>query len=1015
MNFKRFRHQILQMCLIFFLLAGLSVPVHAAPGAPLQATDVVLPRTQTLYFNGLQWGPVYGWNPYSSDNNNSMAISQSASARVPVFETPYINNMLDGQQYPLLADGPWSWNVARTELTFHLKTAAKWRDGTSVTAEDVAYTWASNVKYETSAGFAYQAYIDTITAVDPHTVLVKATLDGGGNAINPMMVSAYLSENYVVQKAWTQTLEARSGADPIIFKADPADDFMSSGPYTKYYADDTKVVLIRNDGYWGKDASMWGRLPTPKYLAHIIYADNAAGNAAFKAAQVDVSQQFIPNVQNLWLVDHLPISTYLPDAPYGIGASLPTAFYNLDSYGLDQVAVRKAIAMAVDYDAIIANAMTNQSPTFSQVPRSLMNPTSYEQGMYNPADVAGLQWAGNDIDGAKALLDAASITDTDADGWREYNHQKLVYVATAPNGWSDWQAAIELVAAAGRAIGIDVTTAYPEWSDYQAAVTNWPLPTAGYDIFMMWSDASGPTQPWGRIRHLIGGEFAGSINNYYGNWGGYISPAADTLIQAIPGITDPDILKTDYTELTRIYLTDVPSFTVMYRPDQFHTVNETFWTGFPKSTDGTNPPVPPLDLINGYSIAGLYNLNDSPTVASILRVNASPTSAATVQFTINFSEAVNGVDPADFSFTKTGTLAGASVVSVTGANKTYTVTVNTGTGSGNLRLDVPASATITDLFGKSFAGPAYTGGQIYLVDKIAPKVTSITRLDPNPSTAASLRFNVIFSEAVTGGIVSDFNLTASGITGAAVTSVTGSGASRVVTVSTGTGFGTLRLNVLDYDRIKDVAGNPLGGAGIGNGNFVTGPKYTLDRNNTFTTTAAVDGWVLETSETSGLGGTLNAVSSLLVGDDVLNRQYRSILYFNTLALPDNATIVKVTLKVRKGSVLGTDPFTTHGALLADIQKGFFGTSAALQALDFQALASKTTAGAFSAVSGAPGWYQMILNPAYYPYVNKLGPTQFRLRFALDDNNDKGADYASFYAGEAAATLRPVLVVQYTLP
>ncbi len=49
--------------------------------------------------------------------------------------------------------------------------------------------------------------------------------------------------------------------------------------------------------------------------------------------------------------------------------------------------------------------MTNQSATFDQVPRSLMNPTAGEQAMYDQAAVADLQWVGNDIEGAKALLD----------------------------------------------------------------------------------------------------------------------------------------------------------------------------------------------------------------------------------------------------------------------------------------------------------------------------------------------------------------------------------------------------------------------------------------------------------------------------------------------------------------------------------------------------------------------------------------------------------------------------------
>jgi peptide/nickel transport system substrate-binding protein len=63
---------------------------------------------------------------------------------------------------------------------------------------------------------------------------------------------------------------------------------------------------------------MWGKLPAPKYLAHTIYADNNAGFVALKAGEVDVSQQFNANVQDLWLKDNLPISTYLEEAPYGI-------------------------------------------------------------------------------------------------------------------------------------------------------------------------------------------------------------------------------------------------------------------------------------------------------------------------------------------------------------------------------------------------------------------------------------------------------------------------------------------------------------------------------------------------------------------------------------------------------------------------------------------------------------------------------------------------------------------------
>ncbi|MCS7287680.1 MAG: Ig-like domain-containing protein [Roseiflexus sp.] len=102
-----------------------------------------------------------------------------------------------------------------------------------------------------------------------------------------------------------------------------------------------------------------------------------------------------------------------------------------------------------------------------------------------------------------------------------------------------------------------------------------------------------------------------------------------------------------------------------------------------------------------------------PTVAAITRLGASPTSAATVAYRVTFSEAVTGVEASDFSLTTTGVISGAEVASVIGAGTTYTVTVNTGVGNGTLRLDIPASASITDLPGLTLIGLPYTSGETY--------------------------------------------------------------------------------------------------------------------------------------------------------------------------------------------------------------------------------------------------------------------------------------------------------------
>ncbi|MGC1377093.1 MAG: choice-of-anchor Q domain-containing protein, partial [Anaerolineales bacterium] len=172
---------------------------------------------------------------------------------------------------------------------------------------------------------------------------------------------------------------------------------------------------------------------------------------------------------------------------------------------------------------------------------------------------------------------------------------------------------------------------------------------------------------------------------------------------------------------------------------------------------------------------------------------------------------------------------------------------------------------------------------------------------------------------------------------------------------------------------------------------------------TFTSIAAQDGWILESSETSNLGGTMNSVAATFnLGDNAAKKQYRSILSFDTGAiLPDNAVITGVTLKVKQQAIVGGgNPVATFQGFMADIQNGTFGT-AALQTGDFQAASSKMCGPYLTALSG--GWYSINLIGAG-PFVNKLatnsGLTQIRLRFKLDDTNDAVANYLSLYSGNA---------------
>jgi peptide/nickel transport system substrate-binding protein len=568
-----------------------------------EVTD--LPRNETLYFGGQQWGVVVSWNPVGANQNNFATAAAPRGSRTVMFETLYMYNMLDGQMYPLLADGDYQWNDDLTEMTIKIKPAAKWNDGTAVTANDVAKTWEVATLIQNGTYTGYAPYIEAIEAVDDATVVIKCTKTDDGKPTNPLQVLNFISGTFIAQAAWLDTLVERNNGDATAILNDTAEDAPYSGPYGKYVSNDQMMALVRNDEYWGQDESMWGKLPAPKYLANVLYSDNNAAAVAFQDGQIDVNQQFFANIQKMWEDEGLPISTYMDEEPYGICATMPTAWYNMDIPVLaENPALRKAIAIAVNYDEIIANAMTNQSPSFADVPRSVMNPTDGEQAMYDHDAVADLQWVGNDIEGAKALLDEAGLTDTDGDGYREYNGEKIELNACCPNGWTDWQAAMEIVAAAGQAIGIDITTNYPEWSTYQTVFTQGSQ--TEYDIFMYSPAGAEPAAPWSRVRSFMSSEFIGVDNNWSGNFGHYKNERADEIIAQIPLTSDEEELKALYTEITKIYLTEVPSFSLMYRPEMFHAVNESVWTNYPEAGDGNN--IPPTCCTDGYGIAALYNL-----------------------------------------------------------------------------------------------------------------------------------------------------------------------------------------------------------------------------------------------------------------------------------------------------------------------------------------------------------------------------------------------------------------------
>ncbi len=185
---------------------------------------------------------------------------------------------------------------------------------------------------------------------------------------------------------------------------------------------------------------------------------------------------------------------------------------------------------------------------------------------------------------------------------------------------------------------------------------------------------------------------------------------------------------------------------------------------------------------------------------------------------------------------------------------------------------------------------------------------------------------------------------------------------------------------------------------------------------TFTSVAAEDGYIQESSENSNVGGTAYGTGTTVrAGDDASDRQWLSILSFDTSSLPDNATIVSVELRLKRSGVTGTSPFDTHGALWADVKTGGYGSSVSLAQSDFEAASTAAQVASLSNPLVNGDWASGFFDSAGRAAVNLTGRTQVKIRFNLDDNDDLSNDYMGFSSGEATTSSRPVLIITYTVP
>lgn len=545
------------------------------------------PRSETLYVGGFDWAPPSTFNPLDYDPNFPI----DGNVRL-MYETLVTYNQLDGKLEPMLADG---YTQTDSTITVHLDPRAKWNNGDAVSVDDVLYTF----------------HIDSILPTPRHAnwEYIHSITDGGNNNIvftlekdnrNPLIILNAIAETSILPKSVFEPLinSAKKGktynfATVTEFKNDVTPKV--SGPYNLKTFSPDKIVLERDDNYWGK-AKYDGKLPAPKYIVHSLYNGNNHFNSAMTKGNLDVSSIFLPRI---WEKARDSIRAWSRSEPYHLPGSITTLLISQHKAPFNDVAFRHAMTHAINFEKIKSRAISNYT---SAIQGGFILPFGAESKFYNKEDAEADPYV-YDIEKAKKILSDAGYS-WDSEGNlldKKGKPVRTIYVE-CPSGWTDWEDAIKVIVASFKEAGIN---AEERFVDYTIWDKN--LRLGSFDLAMKTQTAElSAATPWSRFDQVMGklgykpvGEDA------FSNQGRYRNERADKIIAQIPTISDETELIKAYREINKIFMETIPVIPIMYRPTQYYQFSTKHWTNFPTEE---NPYAPPQHLVVAAGVKALWQI-----------------------------------------------------------------------------------------------------------------------------------------------------------------------------------------------------------------------------------------------------------------------------------------------------------------------------------------------------------------------------------------------------------------------
>lgn len=323
-----------------------------------------------------------------------------------------------GRYVPALAAA--TPEVKDNGLTYVFKLRdATWSNGDPIAAEDFVWSWKRTLDPFTASKYAYQLYyIKGGEALNSVKLKVKGA-DGKDVDRPEAEVKAEvkrLSDALGVKAIDKNTLEVKLEAPTPYFlaitafhtlypvnrkavEAHPkdwfrnADTIVTSGPFKfKSWAAKDKVIVEKNPSYY--DAA---KVKLDRIEFYMVEADTTA-DTMFESGQLDASDNPASAELDRLKKDHPDELKILPD--------ISTYFYrfNVTKPPLNDVRVRKALALAIDRKAIVDNVTKA-----GQVPATGMVPNGFPDASGDFRKNGGSYIKDADLDTAKKLLAEAGF------------------------------------------------------------------------------------------------------------------------------------------------------------------------------------------------------------------------------------------------------------------------------------------------------------------------------------------------------------------------------------------------------------------------------------------------------------------------------------------------------------------------------------------------------------------------------------------------------------------------------